>query len=146
MDYESDAKRKCALEFAILFVPRGNVHASMAVLIWEWVGFFFFWKQRDGQIFQIGASFRLDLLGTLLATPFTTDTHPIFSHISAPLIVYLPVCFSNIILGRKLQLGNGGRKLSLGIKLDLGAVRGSGMNSDAEHSCNYEDLSERNVI
>ena len=111
----------------------------MAVLIWEWVGFFFFWKQRDGQIFQIGASFRLDLLGTLL-------THPIFSHISAPLIVYLPVCFSNIILGRKLQLGNGGRKLSLGIKLDLGAVRGSGMNSDAEHSCNYEDLSERNVI
>ena len=31
---------KCALEFAILFVPRGNVHASLAVLIWEWVGFF----------------------------------------------------------------------------------------------------------
>ena len=110
------------------------------------MGRFFFWKKRDGQIFQIGASFRLDLLGTLLTTPFTTDTHPIFSHISAPLIVYLPVCFSNIILGRKLQLGNGGRKLSLGIKLDLGAVRGSGMNSDAEHSCNYEDFSERNVI
>jgi len=52
MDYESDAKRKCALEFAILFVPRGNVHASMAVLIWEWVGFFF-GRKGMGRFFRL---------------------------------------------------------------------------------------------
>ena len=67
MDSESDASHKCCLEFAILFVSRGNVHASIAELIWEWADLFLF-GAKEWKDFQIGASFRLDLLGTLRVT------------------------------------------------------------------------------